>query len=241
MKYSIKYLSFLNILLFISTIDVFTQDSLDVSGVVLNPTSTPGDYVTPEFLLPTLFDNIRVCQDVTDQRQVEVSIDVNPTDPDNVVAAWIDYSNDDKAHVAYGYSFDGGQSWTDGGFLPTDIGGYPYQGDPAVAADKDGNFFISFISFNSIGGYKGGIYVAKSTDGGVNWPENAIVRLDSVPYDEFDDKPYIAIDKTENETANYIYVAWNHKWVEENEIHFAKSTDQGLTFQRQRIDDVNEQ
>ena len=148
MNCSNKHLSYFITFLLIFAFEVFAQDSLDISGIVFNSTSTEGDYVTPEFLLPTLFDNIRVCQDITNQRQVEVSIDVNPIDPDNIVAAWIDFSYDAFAHVAYGYSFDGGQTWTDGGFMPINIGEYPFQGDPAVAADNDGNFFISFISFN---------------------------------------------------------------------------------------------
>jgi hypothetical protein len=234
MNYSIKNLSNIFILFLIFTTNVFAQDSLNVSGVVLYPVAeTEGNLITPGTPSPTPFDNIKVSQDVTNQVQFEVSIDINPTDPDNIVAAWIDYSYDNKAHVTYGYSFDGGQKWTEG-FLPTDLGGYPRQGDPAVAADKDGNFFISFISFDT-GPYKGGIYVAKSTDGGITFPESDIVRLDGEPYDEFDDKPYIAIDKSNNETMNNIYVAWSYGTDNENEIHFARSIDNGSTFERQRI------
>jgi hypothetical protein len=210
---------------------LLAQDSLYLSGVVLYPTSTEGDYVTPEFLLPIPFQNIRVCQDMTNERQVEVSIDINQINPDNVVATWIDYSYEHHAHVAYGSSFNGGQTWTNG-LLPTDMGGFITQGDPAIACDKEGNFFISFISLNDT--HNGGIYVAKSTDGGMTFPESTIVRLDIDSI--FDDKPYIAIDKTDNATQNNIYVAWHHKWESNgNEIHFARSTDNGSTFQRQRI------
>ena len=66
-------MSYFIILLLIFTTDIFTQDSLNVSGVVLHPTSTEGDFINPEFLLPSLFDNIRVCQDATNEKQVEVS------------------------------------------------------------------------------------------------------------------------------------------------------------------------
>jgi hypothetical protein len=164
--------------------------------------------------------------------QCEPSIDINPLNPENVVAAWIDYRIDGSAKLAFGYSFDGGVTWNDGIF-PSLIGGFPYQGDPSVASDREGNFYISFISFNPSGGYTGGIFVAKSTDGGVTWP--SIIRLDDD--DVFDDKPYIAIDKTTGQNSGNIYVVWNDVWPT-NHILCSRSTDQGNSFQKQIINDV---
>jgi hypothetical protein len=209
MNYSLKQLSSSAGLLLFFSINLFAQDIEGVSGVVLNSIAPPiPDSIShgPESNSP--FENIRVSQDATLKKQVEVSIDINPNNPDNIVAAWVDYRIDGFAHVAYGYSFDAGQSWSDA-VLPINLGGYPAQGDPAVAVDKNGNFFISFISFNAnTYQYTGAIYVAKSTDGGITFPTSKIVRLDIDSI--FDDKPYIAIDKTDHATANNIYVAWTN-------------------------------
>lgn len=190
MNYSIKKLSHSLILLLISTANVFAQDSLNVSGVVIYPVAeTEGELITPETSSPTPFDNIKVSQDITNQIQFEVSIDINPTNPQNIVTAWVDYLDNAQARLAYGYTFDGGKTWANGIF-PSYLGGFLYQGDPAVAADNDGNFYISFISFGP--DFYGAIYVAKSTDGGITWPQSAMVRLDDDSV--FDDKPYIAVD-----------------------------------------------
>ena len=195
------------ILFVVFIINGYTQNLENLSGVVFHTISPEGHSASLGTASYTPFENLKVNQDDSNQRQVEVSIDINPRDSRNIVATWIDYRNDNGAKIGYGYSFDGGQTWRDG-ILPP--GEYLFQGDPAVVADKDGNFFISFISFNTSPMNIGGVYVAKSTDGGITWPESNIARLDE--NDEWDDKPYIAIDRTNNETANNIYVAWNHIW-----------------------------
>lgn len=101
------------------------------------------------------------------------------------------------------------------------------QGDPVLSADNDGNFYLVLISGIFWPPYYGGVWVAKSTDGGASWPQTLFRRLDNDL--TFDDKPWITVDRVNPGTANYIYVAWSHGLPQE--IWFARSTDGGDTFQ----------
>lgn len=230
MNYILKKLSYFLIPIILFSINAIGQEIDEPPSVLLGLTSPGGESTPPGNPIYTPFENVRVNQDNTNEKQVEVSVDVNPRDANNLVAAWIDYRVDGlNPHIAFGYSFDGGQTWVDG-LLPQNLGGFPYQGDPAVATDKDGNFYISFISAD-YSDWTGGVFVVKSTDGGVSWPEQYIRRLDN--NSAIDDKPYIAIDHTNNATANNIYVVWDYGWAYGNnlDIYFARSTDQGESFE----------
>ncbi|GEM_PF-6312840 len=212
---------------------VFAQSPDGISGGAYFHTLPPAIPPATKELNPrnpfVTFQNVKVNHDLTTSKQVEVSVDVSPIDPNRVVATWVSYQTG-QPRVAYGYSSDGGSTWSDA-LLPGNIGGFPYQSDPSVSADKLGNFFIAFISFDNPSGntYFGGVWVAKSTNGGVTWPDTSMKRLDPQDDITFDDKPYIAISKTNDTTANYIYVAWDHIWGI-NQIHFSRSTNGGLTF-----------
>jgi len=187
--------------------------------------------VIPPASNPTGYPNVQVSHDPGTSKQVETHIAVNPQNPSNLVAVWIDYRVDglNPRNIRYAYSFDGGVTWTENLFPPS-IAGYPFQGDPTIAVDNDGNFFISFLSFFVSGRtYRGGVFVAKSTDGGQTWPPSLFRRLDS---DEvFDDKCWITVDRTESSHGGNVYVAWTHgdpfgslrTWL-------ARSTDHGMTF-----------
>lgn len=213
----------------------FAQETVGISGVVLHPTeslsNSPVGGAKHTGTSLTTYNNIQVNHDATTHKQVEVSVAVNPLDSNNLVAAWVDYRSGSAA-VGHGYSANGGLSWTDG-VLPGNIGGFPRQGDVAVGVDKNGTFYMSFISF--IDAYSdGGLWVAKSTDGGATWPDSSMRRLDNDL--GFDDKPWIAIDITNGSYANNIYVAWNHL-TGTNSIYIARSTDAGNTFSTQAIND----
>lgn len=234
MNYNQQHFVFIFLFILIFSNIGLTQEVDPLDGVKIQPEMAEGISEPPGTSYFTPFENIRVNQDNTFEKQAEVSISVNSNNPDNLVSTWIDYRQRGTAKIAFGFSFDGGKTWNDG-ILPQNLGGFPYQGDPIVASDKDGNFFISFISFNT-NPYTGGIFVAKSIDGGITWPLGNIRRLDSD--DTIEDKPFIIIDQTDNTTANNIYVVWDYGYTPgpppnySYDIVFARSTDQGETFER---------
>lgn len=111
-----------------------------------------------------------------DQRVNDPSEDENPAHTtqsettiavfgQNVALGWNDIGQTAKTNSlsGYGYSSDGGRSFTDAGDIPPVKGG-ANLGDPDIAFDRKGIFYFSQISIDDKG--IAFIGVAKSTDGG---------------------------------------------------------------------------
>ncbi len=162
----------------------------------------------------------KVNQDTSTQNQDETSIVVNPADPQNIVGAWNDYfvvNAGQNTVIGYGWSRDGGQTWQSSRINPSNLPASQSTGDPAVAADSQGNFYLAILAYN---GTAPGILVAKSTDGGATFATP--VRLDNGG-----DKEYITVDLTNDN----IYVVWENSTGTGNQgVWFSKSTDHGATF-----------
>lgn len=149
-----------------------------------------------------VWQNIQLNSDTTLQLQNEEQIAINPTNPDNMVAVWRDFRLGYR-QVGWGYTFDGGATWTDGGLFVEP--NYEWQSDPGVTTDKHGNFYAVVLS--SAGTWVNGLYVFESTDGGVSWgPPLEVVN--GFP-DAFEDKEFMACDRTDSPHAGNLYVVWN--------------------------------
>lgn len=174
--------------------------------------------------------NVNVTQD--SRPQVETAIAADPANPDNLVGGVADYRfGDSDAGVAF--SFDAGETWsasTLAGINPA-LGKYDAQGDPAVAAYKDGVFYYSFIDFNRSDD-ENRLGVAKTTDGGATWPTLGVIIDHSGPGShDFEDKEYIAVDNTGGTFDGNVYVTWTRfPAAGPNLIMFTRSTDGGLTY-----------
>ncbi|MBD3235311.1 MAG: hypothetical protein GF330_01240 [Candidatus Eisenbacteria bacterium] len=167
--------------------------------------------------------NMRLNQDETSELQNEEQIAINPTDPDNRVAVWRDFRLGYR-QVGWAYTFDGGRTWTEGGLFEEPH--YPWQSDPGVTADADGNFYAIVLSYVSTS-QENGFYVFKSTDGGVSWGPPLEV-IDQYP-DVFEDKELIACDRTDCLHAGNLYVAWTRfGWT--TTIELRRSTDSGESW-----------
>jgi len=164
----------------------------------------------------------------------EVSIDVNPTDPDNLVIAGHD---DQLATMNTFFTTDGGATWTtvllddaDDGFDSN------FRFDPSVAFDDDGNVYVAY-------GVRHGsptvttLVVATSTDGGASYSQFAAVATDvnvrSLPGN---DKWHLATgpDPGVVDRQN-VYLAWTRNIEDEpfrtdQRIVVSSSTDAGATF-----------
>ncbi|MBI1741743.1 choice-of-anchor D domain-containing protein [Candidatus Acetothermia bacterium] len=160
--------------------------------------------------------------------QSETSIAVHG---DNVVIAWNDAGDffRNGQFTGYGYSRDGGQTFTDGGPLPLwAASGGTTLGDPSIAADRDGNFYASTLGidkdfFNIVG-------VVKSTDGGVIFSKP--VNVSGLNPRDFPDKSLLAVDATDSPHSGNIYVVWTNFifFGQLAQIVFVRSTDGGQTF-----------
>jgi hypothetical protein len=150
---------------------------------------------------------------------------INPTNTANAVAVWRDFRFGYR-RVGVGYTFDGGQSWNDTLLV---VPPHPRQSDPVMTVDDDGNYFACTLCLPWTNG-PSGIYVQKSTDGGVSWG-NPVAVIDSNP-DFFEDKQWITIDRTFGPTNGNIYIPWARFDADfsQNQVVLSYSHDNGNSY-----------
>jgi hypothetical protein len=164
--------------------------------------------------------------------QNETWISVDPTNPLNLVAGANDYRGGDAAGGVYA-SLDGGLTWTSSTLAMLDPiqAQYDAQGDPALAAYPGGVFYYAYIDFNRTDD-QNRLCVARSSDGGLTWPQVGVVMDHSGPGShDFEDKELIAVDTTGGAHDGNVYIAWTRFLAGGgNRIMLSRSTDGGATF-----------
>lgn len=167
--------------------------------------------------------NIKVNNDVTTELQNEEQIVMNPKDTTNLVAVWRDFRLGYR-QVGYGYSFDGGLTWGQNLFVEPY---YPRDSDPGITVDTAGNFYAVILSYTGDVYEPNGLFVFKSTDGGMTWGDPVTV-INGVP-GVFEDKELIACDRSGGPYTGNLYVVWMRFWSDEG-IYICRSTDGGNSF-----------
>ncbi|MCK4452776.1 exo-alpha-sialidase [candidate division WOR-3 bacterium] len=165
--------------------------------------------------------NIKINNDATTEVQNEEQIVMNPNDTTNLVAVWRDFRVGYR-QVAYAYSFDGGLTWGQDLFVEPE---YIWDSDPGITVDTAGNFYAVILSFNSTS-EPNGLFVYKSTDGGVTWSDPVTV-INGVP-GVFEDKELIACDRSGGPYTDNLYVTWTRFY--STQILMCRSTDEGNSF-----------
>jgi hypothetical protein len=172
----------------------------------------------------------------------EVSIAINPKNPDNIVAASFQTGQPPRPRASsYNYvSMDGGKTWKT---IPVADPKGLTQGDDAVYVGGDGTAYHAHLSFVGIRVAKptraeNGILIESSKDGGLTWNESvpAINHINSVT--PFEDKPGIVVDNApDSPHKGTVYLAWTRFDVygssdpqHHSQIYFSRSTDGGNTF-----------
>lgn len=169
------------------------------------------------------FLNLRINHDPTTQIQNEEQIMANPIAESNLVAVWRDFRLGYR-QVGFGCSFDAGRTWQDGLLAETT---YAWQSDPGLTVDADGNFYAVVLSLNSTS-ESDGIFVLKSSDGGMTWGESVPV-VSGIP-SVFEDKELIACDRTDSPYQGNLYVCWTRFTPITSEILFSRSNGKGNQF-----------
>lgn len=121
--------------------------------------------------------------------------------------------------TGYGYSTDGGATWSDAGFLAPVAGG-KNLGDPVLDVDRSGTFYFAtmaqdWMSRNFIG-------VARSTATSPAVTFGTPVLIAGADSSVIQDKPWLAVDVTGGQFDGRVYVCWKDR--SDDTIRFVRST-----------------
>ena len=149
----------------------------------------------------------------------EPSIAIDPTDPSKIVIGWrqFDTIESNFRQSGYGYSQDGGQTWTFPGVLEPNV----FSSDPVLGSDLAGNIYYYALQPDR-GPGAWACYMYKSGDGGLTWPQEVYARGG--------DKAWMTIDNTLGIGSGNIYLSWSPWTSCCAPGYFTRSVDGGLSF-----------
>jgi hypothetical protein len=141
--------------------------------------------------------------------EVEPWVDVNPTNPSNVLGVWQQdrWSNGGSRGLVAGASLDGGATWTTvpiPGIVACTGGAYQRSTDPWVSFAPSGRAHQLALSFNDRD-FDHALLASYSDDGGLSWSAPRVVIRDTDP-NVFNDKQSLTADAT---NPAYVYAVWD--------------------------------
>jgi hypothetical protein len=171
---------------------------------------------------------------------VEVSVAINPTNPDHLIAVSIARMKDHPGITDFAYvSNDAGRSWK---MIPRANPHKVQQGDDVVTFTPDGLAVHAFISFAGIRQARpkrahSGIVISTSRDG-ITWSEQVPVVELFNSVEPHEDKPWIRADmSSDSPHRGNLYVAWtkfdvygSKKPEHKSNVYFSRSRDSGKSF-----------
>ena len=138
--------------------------------------------------------------------------------------------------IAYAYSTDGGQTFTEGGIVPSPVSGGVWTSDPVISVnEKTGDFYLSGLIDPLIlipdAPDEHGVGVARAdfADGTLHWRTVKFVRrLAESAYLTTDiDKPWVVADSV----SGNVYLSYTRFFgATDDSILFTRSTDRGVTW-----------
>jgi uncharacterized repeat protein (TIGR01451 family) len=146
----------------------------------------------------------------------EPSIAVDPTDGSKMAVGWrqFDSVQSNFREAGYGYTTDGGTTWTFPGVLENNV----FRSDPVLDSDETGNFFYLSLRETLYDDMWG------SLTGGQSWTRLTFGDVTG------GDKQWFTIDKTGGIGHGFQYQAWSTSDNNWGGRQFSRSTDGGVTW-----------
>ena len=230
-----KLVAYLIILLFISSNQIFSQTNGQEKGNPPDPTAhhenKDDDYIpdlresqerSPAYnysmsnIVTTQVNVDANGQNIVGDAANEPSIAVNPNDRNTMAIGWRQFNTitSNFRQAGYGFTTNGGQTWTFPGVIQPGI----FRSDPVLDADVDGNIFYNSLSINPYT-----CHVFKSSTGGSSW--------DGGTYAHGGDKQWMTIDKINGPGTGHNYSYWTSSYSICSPGFFTRSTDGGGSFE----------
>ncbi|MBC7884574.1 MAG: T9SS type A sorting domain-containing protein, partial [Saprospiraceae bacterium] len=148
----------------------------------------------------------------------EPNIAVNPLNENEIVIGWRQFNNvvSNFRQAGWGYSSDGGQTWTFPGSILPGV----FASDPVLDFDNSGNFYYNSLMSTQQGGLP--CFVYKSTNGGASWNNGVYIGGG--------DKQWMTIDRSDGMGEDNIYSSWTASFSDCPPGNFTRSTDGAGSF-----------
>ena len=166
---------------------------------------------------------------------------MNPTNSQQLLAAWMGFQFNNKVVIKTSVSNNGGNSWSTP-IWQTHLAPNFSSADVSLAYDHLGNVFMCYIDYDNVNFSAGKVVVRKSSNGGLSWGNPSVVLdISSCPNQLCIDRPWMVIDQGTGPNAGTIYVT-NMNADQPTLItppyhpYISISTDGGQSFQSEQLD-----
>lgn len=202
--------------------------ALALAGLLIAvPAAAAADPVVPTLVRDVKTGNYRLgtknpaeptANYVQPDTQIEPSMAVNPSNPDNAVAVYQEGRIDSGGDATNGFAttVDGGKTWTFGELpglttFPGQGGDFDRASDAVVAFGPNNLVYANSLVFDSEtgNGLRSGMTVNVSKDGGVHWSAPVIFQDDQIG--GTNDKNWIVVDNSDapGHKKGRVYVVWD--------------------------------
>ncbi len=149
----------------------------------------------------------------------EPSIAIDPTNPNRMVIGWRQFDNINNSfrQAGYGYTIDGGQTWTFPGVIDPGV----FRSDPVLDCDSDGIFYYNSLTKDDNDNYWCNVY--RNDPGTFDW--------DNGPFAQGGDKQWMVIDRTGGMGEGNVYACWNASYSACYPGSFTRSIDGGDSYE----------
>jgi Secretion system C-terminal sorting domain len=184
--------------------------------------------------------NINISQ--TSVFEGEPYLAINPTNPNNIVVAWMadDASTNFKVSIKTKTSFDGGLTWGNPDVKPH-LGTTWSSADVSMQFRNNGTLYLSYIDSHQSPD-SGGVYCTHSLNGGITWsaPTQIWNGITEDPTKRPLDRPWLAADNSGTSTDGMFYITTKPApWISPpNRAYLKTSADSGQTWSAYRYVDT---
>lgn len=149
----------------------------------------------------------------------EPSIGIDPVNPLRMVIGWRQFDNvsSNFRQAGYGYTEDGGETWT----FPGSINPGVFRSDPVIDTDSEGTFYYNSLTVDNQSNYTCDVY--RNQEGGFVWDEGTDAQGG--------DKQWMVVDRSGSAGDGHIYSFWTNYYSICYPGNFTRSVDGGASYE----------